>query len=500
MSRLFSGEAGDYSSLVSSLNGRFRNFSARNSAIIYDGRGNFDLSRNSSAKTLIMLSIMTILIGAWLKWSDFDQTLIFIRSFDLGWLYISTGMTMLGINIVAFLWRLSLVARYAPAPVCTDQQLPTCTVLVPAYNEGKQVLRTLRSIARSDFPGSKLEIIAIDDGSKDDTWYWIEKAARELDGRIITIKMPKNGGKRAALNEGFKIGTGDVFVTIDSDSLIEPQTLRRLLSPFYHNKQTGAVAGSVRVLNRHEGIIPRMLDVTFAYCFEFIRSSESQYNTVFCTPGALAAYKRDALMPIRNKWLKQTFFGRSANIGEDRALTNWIIRTGWHVKFQCDAIVYTNVPIRYEGLVKMLLRWARSNVREMLMMAPFIFTDFRKDSKLGARVNYCLNCLNLTIPNILLLGVIFCILWRPDIFIMQVLLGSIMAACVPTAFYALRRQSSNALWGFAHNIFWVVALSWINLYSILTMHKDSWLTRELEPANNAQLEDAQPQPATQTAA
>jgi len=486
MSRFFSGEASDYFSLVTSLNGRFRNFAHLSKTDANEGRSNFDLSRNSSAKTLILLSILTIFIGAWAKWSDFDETIMFLKSYDLGWIYIMTGTIMLAINAVAFLWRLSLVARYRPAPIATDEQLLTCTVIVPAYNEGKQVLRTLRSIARSDFPAEKLEIIAIDDGSQDDTWYWIQKAGRELGSTVKILKMPKNSGKRAALNEGFKIGTGQVFVTIDSDSLIEPQTLRRLMSPFYNNDRCGAVAGSVRVLNRHEGIIPRMLDVTFAYCFEFIRSSESQYNTVFCTPGALAAYKRDALMPIRSRWLKQTFFGRSANIGEDRALTNWIIRTGWHVKFQCDAVVYTNIPVRYDGLVKMLIRWARSNVREMIMMFPFIFTKFRKDSMLGARINFVLNWINLVIPNILLIGVVFCILWRPDIFIMQVMLGSILSACIPAAFYALRRQSSNALWGFAHNIFWVVALAWINLYALLTMHKDRWLTREIVTEEQAQ--------------
>jgi hyaluronan synthase len=222
-----------------------------------------------------------------------------------------------------------------------------------------------------------------------------------------------------------------------------------------------------------------MLEVSFAYCFEFIRGSESMLGTVFCTPGALAAYRREALMKILNRWMSQTFFGRSANIGEDRAITNWILRTGWLVKFQCDAVVYTNVPTKYEGLCKMLLRWARSNVRENIMMQQFIWNKFRKSSMLGARVLYTLSWINMIVPNFLLAGLVFCILWRPDIFIMQVMLGSVLAACVPAAFYALRRRSSNALWAFAHNIFWVVALAWINPYSLLTMHKDSWLTRDL---------------------
>jgi hyaluronan synthase len=142
-------------------------------------------------------------------------------------------------------------------------------------------------------------------------------------------------------------------------------------------------------------------------------------------------------------------------------------------------VVYTNVPTGYDGLCKMLLRWARSNVREMLSMGAFIFRKFRTGSAMGARINFLLSCFGIVVPQILLIGMVLCVLWRPDVFVMQVLFGAVLTACVPAGFYALRHRSSNALWAFAQHIFAVVALSWIMPYSIFTCGKDSWLTREI---------------------
>jgi hyaluronan synthase len=469
--------ATSYAALVASLNGRFRGLSSRGKNV-FDSRGDFDLSRNSTAKTLIVITVATIVLGAWAHWSEFMTTLEVLKSYLWGRVYTGIAVGLMAVNISAFLWYFLLVIRYRPAKSCTDEQLPTCTVIVPAYNEGRQVLRTLRSIARSDYPIDKLQIIAIDDGSRDNTWYWIEKAARELPDRIEAIRMPQNVGKRAALCEGFNKARGQILVTIDSDCLIEPQTLRRLVSPFYFDQRIGAVAGNVRVLNRHEGVIPRMLEVSFAYSFEFVRAAQSMLGAVLCTPGALAAYRRTPLMQVLDSWRNQTFFGLPSTIGEDRALTNWILRTGSLVTFQCNAAVYTNVPTAYKGLCKMLLRWGRSGVRETIVMAKFIFSKFRTGPATGARMNFLLACVNLFIPQITLAGMAVCMLWRPEIFLRQLMLGAVLAACAPAAWYALRRRSSNALWAFAQNIFAVAALSWIVPYSIFTCSKNSWLTRE----------------------
>ncbi|MBU2547874.1 MAG: glycosyltransferase family 2 protein, partial [Proteobacteria bacterium] len=146
-----------------------------------------------------------------------------------------------------FFWRLALYKAYQPAPTWPDKWLPSVTVIVPAYNEGRQVLDTLRSVAASDYPPEKLQIISVDDGSRDDTWSWMRRAEAELGSRIELLRLPVNQGKRRALYEGFKRSRGDVLVTIDSDSLIENRTLRHMVAPFCQDPQVGGVAGNVRV-------------------------------------------------------------------------------------------------------------------------------------------------------------------------------------------------------------------------------------------------------------
>jgi hyaluronan synthase len=273
--------------------------------------------------------------------------------------------------------------------------------------------------------------------------------------------------------------TGDVIVTIDSDSLIESHTIRRLISAFSKERNVGAVAGSVRVLNLHQGLIPRLLDIAFAYSFDFYRASQSQVNSVFCTPGALSAYLRKPLMDNLDRWMKQTFMGQLSTIGEDRAMTNFILKDGYKVKFQSDAIVYTNVPVRYPQLCKMLLRWGRSNVRETLFMATFVFKKFRDSDKMGARINFVTSLLDTIVPRLLITLAMLCAFMRPDLVAAQLMAGALIATVVQGSFYYFRRKSTDAIWAFTYSLFAAFALSWIAPYSILTAKNGKWLTRDI---------------------
>src|SRR4030042_550864 len=123
-----------------------------------------------SAKFVIILTIGVIIYGGLLSMDDFRSLLDDIRSHKLGLVYLYTVRILLGLNISVFLWRVLLVLKYKPFESCSDKQLPRCTVIVPAYNEGKGVLMTLKSVVGSIYPANKLQIIAIDDGSIDDTY------------------------------------------------------------------------------------------------------------------------------------------------------------------------------------------------------------------------------------------------------------------------------------------------------------------------------------------
>ena len=382
-------------------------------------------------------------------------------------------------NLAVLAWRVYLVLRYRPAAYSGDEELKSCTVIIPAYNEGRQVLHTVRSVMASDYPADKLQVICVDDGSKDDTWAWMRKAGEEFGDRVELIRSPRNQGKRHALNLGFLRGTGEIFVTIDSDSEVTPDTLRAMVSAFCRNPRVGAVAGNVRVLNTHEGVIPRMLDVAFTYSFDFIRAAQSSFNTVMCTPGALSAYDAVVVRKVREQWLHQTFMGQPANIGEDRAMTNLILREGRLVHFQSDAVVYTNVPVKYKGLCKMLLRWARSNIRETIALTRFGFTRFRPEPVFGAQVDLANQWVRFTTNELFKLGMISSLVHFPGVTLYGLLGGMFFASLMPACFFLLRHRSLACLWAFPYTVFMFFGLSWISLYALLTPHKNGWMTRDL---------------------
>ncbi|KJR40377.1 family 2 glycosyl transferase [Candidatus Magnetoovum chiemensis] len=254
--------------------------------------------------------------------------------------------------------------------------------------------------------------------------------------------------------------------------------MRNLVTPFVVDKQVGAIAGNVRVLNMDKGIIPKMLDVVFVYSFDFIRASQSMVKAVMCTPGALSAYRRNVVMDILQEWLHQRFCGQPANIGEDRAMTNLILREGYHVLFQQNAKVYTEVPVKYVNLSKMYLRWARSNIRETIAMTRFIFKNFREGSKLGARINLISGWFALTKAQIFLVITWGLILWHPMTFGFNTMLGVIISSSLAALIYAWKFGSFSSLWSFVYGFYFFVSLSWIRPYALITPHKAGWLTRQ----------------------
>lgn len=433
---------------------------------------------------LLLVSSMILLVAAavtvYYYQPEFYQLNAERLNSTIGFYFIVFTGALLLFKILFFFYNVYLYLRYKPVESVTDDLLPTITIIVPAYNEGKQVWDTLLSIAESDYPDQKMQVVAIDDGSLDDTWFWMQQAKKKLGERLAIFQQPKNMGKRHALYRGFNLGTGDVFVTVDSDSIINTDTLRNLASPFVTDDKCGAVAGNVKVLNNTGGIIPKMLNVSFVLSFEFVRSVESMFKSVMCTPGALAAYRSSAVFACLPDWINQTFMGQPSDIGEDRAMTNMILKQGHHVLFQRNAQVFTNVPEDYSGLYKMFIRWDRSNVRENIMMSKFVFKNFRKESKFGARLLYINQCLKLVLVYPFTLVMFYFIATHPLLFLSSALLGILIASSFSVLFYAKRHDIAGSLWAYAYSILYTFGLFWITPYAIATAGRRGWLTRGLD--------------------
>ncbi|NJB36599.1 MULTISPECIES: glycosyltransferase family 2 protein [Flavobacteriaceae] len=436
------------------------------------------------AEIFVKGSSLALMLGAiylvYVLHEDFTQFNTEQRSSLLGRSFLLLALSLLVFKAFFFLYTLYHYIKYKAIKSVSDTELPTTTVIVPAYNEGKQVYDTLISLSKSDFPKEKLQIIAINDGSKDDTWEWMQKAKQVLGDQVEIYQQPKNMGKRHALYRGFHLGTGDVFVTVDSDSIVDQNTLRNLVSPFIVDNKCGAVAGNIRVLNNKKALLPKMLDVSFVLSFEFVRSAESNVNTVLCTPGALAAYKREVIFNCKEEWINQKFMGKPSDIGEDQALTNMVIKQGFSVLFQSNAFCYTNVPERYKNLYKMFIRWDRSNVREVLEMSKFVFTNFRAHSKGAARLLFTSQVLKIVMSYPLFVFMLFFVVTEPLLFIGSSLVSILILSSFSVIFYSRKYNFAESFWAYSYSIFYTFGLFWITPYSIATVSKGGWLTRGLD--------------------
>jgi hyaluronan synthase len=366
--------------------------------------------------------------------------------------------------------------RYRPVASLADDALPTVSVVVPAYNEGAMVRVSLLSALGSDYPADKLHIIAVDDGSKDDTWAHIEEVARAYPDRVTALRQPKNMGKREALHTGFIRARGEVVVTVDSDSKLDPRAIREAVAPIVADRDVAAVAGKVLVLNRYESMLTRLLAARFFLTFDFSRAVQSQFGAVLCCPGALTAYRRSAVMRVLEQWATQTFLGVPCTIGEDRALTTWLLRDGNRAVYQSTAIVHTIVPSTMRATARMLIRWERGNVRESVVMLPLLFTKWRTRDRVWPTLDVLLDLLQFPFGCVIGWIVLERITSRPAE-ILGVLATMGVVAFVQSLYCLRSERGTDFLYNVGYAFLAAIGLQWIFPYSCLTLRNGAWLTR-----------------------
>jgi hyaluronan synthase len=394
-----------------------------------------------------------------------------------GWTRVLARPSMLwalmGTLMLAF--RTILWFRYRPCEPATPEDAPPLTVIIPAYNEGAMVAKSIESVVAARYPRGRLEILVVDDGSTDDTWTHIERVAGLYPEVVTMIRFRENRGKRAALAEGIRRSRGEVVVTIDSDSVIDADTLLSIVGPF-RNPGVGAVAGKVLVYNRQEGLIPRMLHVRFVLSFDFLRAVQSTYGTVYCCPGALSAYRLSVLREVLPDWEAQKFRGVSCTYGEDRALTNYILNRGSDCVYQRTAVVHTVVPATYAKLCKMYLRWDRSYIREEIRFAGGIVWKRPPIPRLIAVIDSLITNLRYPVGFAALPMLVLFSIEDPMAFLrLMVVIGAV--AGLNMLYYLRSELSWDFLFGIFYAYFSFFTLFWVFPYAAATLRARSWLTR-----------------------
>lgn len=221
--------------------------------------------------------------------------------------------------------------------------LPGVTVLIAAYNEEVGIADTLSSVLSQDVP--QLQVIVVDDGSHDRTAEIARQFAHQ-DPRVLVLQQP-NAGKAAALNHAIRYAQHPVSVSVDADSALAPGTLARLAAHF-NDPRVGAVAGDVKVAGPAT-LLTQLQGIEYSVGQHLDKRAQDVLGAVSVVPGAAGAYRTE---------LMQNLGGYSSDtLTEDMDLTFSIAAAGFQVRFEPDAISYTEPPTSVRNLWKQRMRW-----------------------------------------------------------------------------------------------------------------------------------------------
>lgn len=269
----------------------------------------------------------------------------------LGFTILTTLRHLLYMVIAPWFTALTNQSR-VPAPGA-DQ--PLVSVIIPAWNEEVGLIRTVESILASDY--KNLEIVVVNDGSTDRSDARMKEflqrhhaSAGQARPPIIYHYQP-NQGKGVALNTGLALSGGDIIVTIDADSVVDPSTLTHFVRSFTDPAVMAAV-GQVKIGNHNTflGII-QTLDFLLGFYF---KRTDAFFNSVYIIGGAAAAYRRSVFTKLG---------GFDPNhITEDMEMTLRLQANGLHVRYAHQAVVYTEGAANLPGLLKQRLRWKRGQL------------------------------------------------------------------------------------------------------------------------------------------
>jgi len=222
-------------------------------------------------------------------------------------------------------------------------------LISPCRDEAKYMRHTLESVANQSVPPTLWVIV--DDGSTDDT----REVAGSLvgprrDGRVdVRLVEKTNGGKSTALNAGIEVAEHDFLLCVDGDSQLSPETLRKSIRHFT-DERLGAIAGNVKVLNRHN-VWTTLQALEYVEGLNMARSAQSVLKLVNIIPGPLGLFRKQAVLDA-GRYSSDTF-------AEDTDLTLKMIRAGWKVEYEPEAKSYTEAPEKITDLLKQRYRWTR---------------------------------------------------------------------------------------------------------------------------------------------
>ncbi len=266
---------------------------------------------------------------------------------------------------VWLLWAAKALTARRYRPATGDFALDrTTSVIVPVYNESEAIFRRVLASVVASGP---TELIAVVDGGDPS----LAAVAGEYCDRVV--RLPRSG-KRVAIAAGLRETdpSTDVVVVLDSDTVWTPGALEEMLRPFA-DPRVGGVTPRQAIFDVGGNPVRRLANWMEDIRYHLTVPAQSVFGQVGCLAGRTIAYRRTAFEPAVERLVRQTVFGVRQHVGDDRVLTNELLRTGWRTVYQSTALVETDAPSDWRTFWRQQLRWGRSSQRETLLSVRWLW-------------------------------------------------------------------------------------------------------------------------------
>jgi len=363
---------------------------------------------------------------------------------------------------------------------------PSVDVIVPCYNEDPTHLgQCLESLAKQDYDG-ELHFWIVDDGSRNRDLLQrrvYEKYARRE--RWELKLLPFNVGKRLAQDKAVGLGNGKLVVTIDSDTVLSPDALSKIVAPF-QDPNVGMAGGRVSPLNATATWLTRLITTRYQILFDVERAAQSRFDRMLCCSGAFSAYRRAAMQAVWPKYVEQRFLFAKCTWGEDLHLTLQILKHEYRSQYVPQARAQTIVPETLRGYARQQLRWNRSLYRELRWMLPVLM---RRPVFLSLDVTA-----RLLLPFLFPLALVLAASagpntrqllvngrWVAGMMLAQLALGLWQTWRLPMRQPLREQVRFHLLYGLLH----LFVLIPVRLYALFTLRNNRWGTRRIKAARPA---------------
>lgn len=235
----------------------------------------------------------------------------------------------------------------------TNTEHVLVSVLVPCYNEEDNVEEIIYRLSNLNYPN--YEIIAIDDGSTDNTGRKLRQIAQGND-KVRLVVSKQNRGKANALHLGLLASQGEYLVCVDADAYLDKEAINYMIPYFLkenNGQKVGAVTGNPQVRNRNS-LLGKIQTAEFTSIVGSIKRAQRVGKIAMTVSGVVVAFNKKALLDV-GLWDKDM-------ITEDIAVTWKLHSKNWEIVYEPRAICWMLVPEKIESLWKQRVRWSEGGV------------------------------------------------------------------------------------------------------------------------------------------